>query len=110
MHTMRYRWPTSGSQIWLAVQHGYEPTPFEQRCIWSHTENVHFAAGHYRDLALRKYRMMRQLGAPIAAARWAVATEIQRQLHTNAPTIPNTTMAWYPPDPDEDWIDDEPSY
>lgn len=102
-------WPTSGHPVWTREEfkhrHAVGPTGREGH----HTETWSFPLVANKVMVLRKYRLMRELGAPPIAARWAASTELQRMFQTatmcdhidyDGTRVPaGVPMAFFPPEP-----------
>lgn len=93
-------WPTSGHPVWT------DPTQTGPHgAKWTYCFSVPF----HKTLVLRKYRMLRALGTPPIAARWACDTECQRQYNcttgavwrlADGTEVPiGSRMAFFPPEP-----------
>jgi hypothetical protein len=95
-------WPTSGHAVWS------EPVGSDAGRAGATPWTYCFSVPFFKVLVTRKYRMLRRLGTPPIAARWAVNTECQRQFNcTTAATWrgddfevpPGTPMCFFPPEP-----------
>lgn len=103
-------WPSTGHPVWS------DPARTDGKGHWRAT--YCFTEPFFKALVIRKYRLMRALGATPIAARWACDTECQRQYNCRTSAVwrgdgyetpIGSPMAFFPPEPDFDEDDSEPT-